>query len=176
MKPVSGILALGLLLVTAGAALAEGIAPVGEQIWARYVNDRFGVSAEVPALGFAAAPPPANGDGQAWTAWPNVEIAVYGTYWSVLADSFSGYRDMQRAFLEDDGAVITYEPERGNWFVFSGYLRDGRIFYDRTLIAPGCSIAANVHLVYPQDLRDPMDEITTRVSKSLAIDVSACDG
>ncbi|MBU1174242.1 MAG: hypothetical protein KKH72_02485 [Alphaproteobacteria bacterium] len=166
--------ALVLAGLLSGTALADGIAPADRQVWTRYVNERFGVFAEVPALGFAAEPPPENGDGQAWTAPPDVEIAVYGNYWTVMTDSFAAYRDMQRGYLTDDGATITYEPERTNWFVFSGYLADGRIFYDKTVIMPGCDVSANVHMVYPRDQRTPMDAITTRVAGSLALDAGAC--
>ncbi len=162
-------------IVGIASAVAAGLPGMDQQVWVHYFNPRFGVSADVPQIGFIAQPPPANGDGQGWMAPFGTEIAVYGAYWDVLDPDFVSHRATRRGYLVEEGARITYEPARSNWFVFSGYLADGRIFYDKTLIIPGCGVSANIHIVYSRMLRDPMDDITTHVAKSLTLAASACD-
>src|ERR1700722_305003 len=69
---------LAALLVCAGVAVAA-------QPWKRYGNDRFGVTADVPA-DWHAQPPPENGDGLTFLSPDGkASLAVYGRY--VMEDS-----------------------------------------------------------------------------------------
>ena len=81
----------------------------------------------------------------------------------MTADTFSAYRDLLRSYLLADGAEITYEPERANRFVFSGYLADGRIFDDKTVIVPGCPVSANVHIAFLRRTAEPKPRENSQV-------------
>ena len=52
------------LVLATSVAVAADIAPMKDQAFARYTNDRFGASAEVPAFGFSPRQPAMNGDGR----------------------------------------------------------------------------------------------------------------
>lgn len=165
-------LVLCALTAAAPAALADGIAVGSGQVFKSYVNARFGVAADVPRVGFSPEAPPANGDGRSWTGEGGAEISVFGSYWTALAEDFSGYRAASRRSLEAVGATITYAPSGANWFVFSAHTSDGRIFYDKTVTRPGCPVAGHVHLAYPEALRDVMDSIVARMGRTLHLAAS----
>ena len=154
---------------------AQAIVPADQQFWGSYDNLRFGVTAEVPLVGFSAMSPPENGDGQGYISDSGeAQIAVYGGYWTVLADSFSDYRVLQRQYLEDDGADITYEPSGSDWFVFSGYLGN-QIFYIKAMTTPNCEAAGHIYFLFPTAKRDEMSSIIEYMEDSLSLHASdAC--
>ncbi len=154
----------------AGAALAAlfgSAAMAGAADWRHYVNPRFGVSADIPAAGFTADPPPQNGDGQRWTARSDGgTIAVYGAN-QVVADDFAGYRVFALAAARESGIAVTYERHGADWFVYSGL--DGEtIVYER--VESGCAgtIVAAIRFDYPAAAKRRWDTIVKYGAASLA--------
>lgn len=173
MKPTALILCV--LVMTGPALAADMIPPAARQVWQDFTNERFGASAKVPTIGFVAEAPPANGDGQAWTAQDGtVRIAVYGSYWTVFETDFPGFRDKLREFLIEDGVTLETEQTGDTEFGFAGTLPDGRKFRDRTVIVPDCDIAAHTHIEYPASQAPVMDAIANEVTESLAIAEGYC--
>lgn len=171
-----GILFLPLLaMLAATVAHAQDLPGAAQQRWTTYVNERFGFSVDVPTKGLVALEPPVNGDGQAWEAADgDVLIIAFGSHWSASSDSFSAYKALSRSFLISNNASVTYEAEKGDWFVHSGYLEDGRIYYDKAVALPDCDIAAHIHLVYPTALKSEMGGIVQRMADSLGPSVAMC--
>jgi hypothetical protein len=139
-KTLAVLLAGALSLWPADAAAAGGG-------WQHYVNPRFGAAADVPARGFTADPPPANGDGQSWTSTADGgTVAVYGAN-QVVADDFPGYRRFVLKSAREDGLRITYDRHGEGWFVYSG--RSGAtIVYER--VEEACDgVVVAIHFRYP---------------------------
>lgn len=135
--------------------------------WRHYVNPRFGVSADIPIAGFTPDPPPANGDGQSWTASSDGgTIVVYGAFQVVAAD-FEGYRAWALAAAREGGIAVTYERHGAGWFVYSG-LNGARIVYER--VESGCAgtLVVAIRFDYPAVAKRLWDPIVKRGASSLA--------
>lgn len=176
MKQILISIAAATLALTATMmGWAAELSPADQQNWTTYSNARFFFSVDVPGDGIIALAPPENGDGQAWASADGlVEISAYGAHWSASAADFTGYEALERSFVVSDGASIAYRRLGDNWFVHSGYLSDGRIFYNKAVALPGCDIAAHIHLVYPETLKDVMDGIVERMARTLGPSVAVC--
>ncbi len=156
------------LVVTAFFMPMLFVAPAFSAQWERYVNSRFGTSAEVPARGFIAEPVPANNDGQIWkSADGRGSIAVYGSYISVV-DTFKQYRDFMLDSARSNGLDITYNVGGRSWFVYSGYLGND-IVYAKVVRSRNCSetVVNHIYLQYPKSQKLRYDAIVTRMAKTL---------
>jgi len=152
-----GRASLAALAALATAAAADG--------WTRYADPRFGAAADVPP-GFAAAEPPAGGGGLEFAgADGRARLAVYG-----LPNAEGQRLAEYSAFsLEEEaraGWTVTYDRTGDGWFVHSGR-KEGRIFYEKTILACGSRVVNSVWLEYPSDLKARFDPIVGRVSASL---------
>lgn len=157
------------LVVTALFIPLAFVEPAFSAHWERYVNARFGTSAEVPARGFTAEPVPANNDGQIWkSADGRGSIAVYGSY-LVVVDTFKQYRNFMLNTARGDGVDITYNVVGHGWFAYSGYLGND-IVYARVLISNNCNetVVNHIYLQYPKSQKRRYDPIVTRLAKTLA--------
>lgn len=155
------LIAAGIYLISVMAVMAGG--------WTAYKNPRFGTSVDVPVGNFAANQPPANGDGQSWTAADGKShISVYGGFMVSTAETFAGYRDFSRKVEREDGVKITYEAGKGDWFVLSGF-RGSDIVYMKAVLSRRCSpfVVNHIYLRYPASKRAEFDPIVTRMAKSL---------
>ena len=153
-------LAMALALAFGSAALADA--------WTTYVNPRFGTRADVPAEGFVADPPPQNGGGQSWSSTDGRgRISVYGTF-TVVADSFKGYRAFTLDAARDDGVAITYSAAKGDWFAYSGTV-GSEIVYEKAVLSRACDpvVANHIYLRYPADQRARYNAIVKRMATSL---------
>jgi len=164
----SGFLALAIMTLAVSALAAD---------WVRYTNPRFGATADVPAEGFIANPPPDNGDGQSWASEDGKgEIAVYGSF-VVINETFEAYRNFVIKSAKDEGLEITYDAEGHGWFAYSG--RQGSdIVYMKVIRAENCSalVANHVYLKYPASQKEGYDSIVRRMAKSLTSEPGmACD-
>lgn len=161
------LICCGLAFMGIVSAQAQGVVSADQQVWDRYVNQRFGVISDVPRVGFYTQLPSDNGDGQSYIDdTGEVEIRIFGSYWDVLADQFADYKEMQRDYLLDSGADITYSPSGKSWFVFSGYL-DNKIFYLKATTRSGCSVAGQIDFLYPKVERKAMSSIIERMEDTL---------
>ena len=155
-------------LAAAIACLSAFAAPAGAQEWTAYINPRFGTAADVPASGFRAEPPPANGDGQSWTsADGRGKIIVYGSFMAV-ADSVRGYRQFMLKSARESGVDVTYNTGRGDWFVYSG-LANGMIVYAKVRVTSPCGsmVANHIYLKYPANQQSYYGPIVQRMAASL---------
>ena len=149
------------LLVCAGVAVAA-------QPWKRYGNDRFGVTADVPA-DWQAQPPPENGDGLTFLSPDGkASLAVYGRY--VMEDSAASALDAGAQPMQ--GERVTYIKRGPGAVTVSGFQGD-RIFYRHALLSCGAQVWSNVELEYPADQKAALDPIVAHVVASLRSGVPA---
>lgn len=157
--------------LTASFALAAflssplALANNGDRI--RYDNARFGFTLELP-VGFYAGNAPSNGDGRAFRSRNGqINVITYAHY--ILASFQSEYAE-QKKFLEQEGANIVYDRMGDNWFAFSGYRKDGRIFYQRVMKTQDCQtdrIAAFVIIDYPRAAKTQIENDIGWITRSL---------
>ena len=147
------VLALIVALFALPAAAAE---------WGHYVNERFGVEADVPP-GFEPGEPPVNGDGLAFRT-PTAELAIYGSF--LATDDFEAEARQLIKYAEDDGWGITYQAVTPRWAVWSGK-QGSRIVYVRAVpICAGSGIGA-FQFTYQQADRKKFDPVVERLGRSL---------
>jgi hypothetical protein len=153
-----GVLAGLLLIAVAREAAAE--------TWKLYVNARYGTMAEYPADRFRPGNPPANGDGQSFTAKDGAQLAIFGSL-NVDNDTPASYEQ----FLRNGGRDfqdVTYRAAGTNWLVLSGNRGDS-IFYEKYVFAHGKDVDRIHGLVvtYGNDLKSVYDPIVARMARSL---------
>lgn len=148
-----------LMVVAAGLATIAA-APAAE--WGHYVNERFGVEADVPP-GFVAGEPPANGDGLAFST-PTARLAIYGSL--ISGGDFESAVAQRRRWAGDDGWAISYQASTPGWATWSG-IRGSRILYARAIAMCGGTIIGAFELEYSQVDRAAFDPVVNRLVTSL---------
>ena len=113
------LLALTFALIASPALAAD---------WGHYVNERFGVEADVPP-GFAPDAPPANGDGQRFVT-PTAELAIHGGL--IVEGDFESEVAQRLAWTQQDGWNISYQATTPSWASWSGR-KGSRILYVRAV-------------------------------------------
>jgi len=108
--------------------LALFATPLCADEWGHYVNERFGVEADVPP-GFAPGAEPANGDGLGF-ATPTAKLSIYGSL--IVEGDFESTVRQRIQWSKDDGWAITYEATTPSWASWSGK-RGSRILYVRAI-------------------------------------------
>lgn len=145
---------LGLLLLVMLTIHAESAAGATPN---EYCNERFGFCVTIPA-GFAAEPPPENGDGLRFTDSRGGSIVVSG-----INNVFEATLD---TVAKDEKAVfdrVTYEKQGENWLVLSGYCGDD-ILYSKIYVGAGC--LQSLRIRHPQALAKEYSSITAEVARS----------
>jgi serine/threonine-protein kinase len=141
------------------AALAAS--PAFAENWRRYHNERFGVSAETPA-GWTMGEAPVNDDGRKFSS-PD------GTAQVVISGMFAlDARDEEFARRAEplDGETVSYAKRGDGWIVLSG-LRDGRVFYRKSLLSCGGRVWNDLDIAYPQEDKARYDGIVAHMAASL---------
>jgi hypothetical protein len=154
------------LAASAFAAGAQGLD------WRPYVNQRFGYSVDIPTGFLWPLPPPPNGDGLAFeSADGQVSVSVWGSN-NALEWSFDDY--FRAALAREDLGRVTYQRKTEGWYVLSGYRPAPTpnwtgevIFYERVAIDSGGNAISGLLVLFPPALKDFMDPIVTRLSRSL---------
>ncbi len=147
------LLALAVALLASPALTAE---------WGHYVNERFGVEADVPP-GFAPAAPPANGDGQRF-ATPTAELSIYGSL--IVEGDFESNVAWRMAWNGQDGWNITYQAVTPSWASWSGK-KGSRIFYARAIRMCGGDAIGAFELEYSEADLKAFDPVVERLARSL---------
>ena len=108
---------------------SQGSTPPGYNM---YTNPRYGFAVLRPSS-FKAEPPPADGDGLAWTTLDGqVMLAVYG------ANNVLNYSPAQDEADDARLLSVVYSNISGNIVTVSGYKDNGRtIVYQRDVVGPG---------------------------------------
>ncbi len=135
--------------------------------WKRYTNERFGASAELPASGFVALPPPANGDGQTWRSIEDSsEITVFGSFLAPTT-GWNDYRKSRTEWFASGETEITYRAGGDDWFVLSGH-KNGRIVYLKVILSPHCDeqVANHLRVEYPVSRKAALDAVVTHMAAS----------
>jgi hypothetical protein len=114
------------------------VSPVLATDWGHYVNERFGVEADVPP-GFVPGTPPANGDGLGFST-PTSRLSVYGSL--IVDGDFESAVAQRMKWTAEDGWAITYQAVTPGWASWSGR-RGSRILYVRAIrMCGGAAIGA----------------------------------
>ena len=151
---------LAALMVVAAISATLSAAPAAE--WGHYVNERFGVEADVPP-GFAAGEPPANGDGMAFST-PTARLAIFG---SLIAEGdFESEVAQRMGWAADEGWAISYQASTPGWATWSG-TRGSRILYARAIAMCDGAIIGAFELEYSQVDRAAFDPVVNRLVTSL---------
>jgi hypothetical protein len=137
------------------------VSGVCAESWRSYHNDRFGTTADVPA-DWKMQPPPENDDGRIFTSPDGrAELIVNGSYAGVVDPDELGSR------LEPmEGETIAYKQRKGEWAVVSGTKGD-KIFYRKTLLSCGNTVANNISIEYPTSEKGRYDPLVAHVEASL---------
>ena len=155
----------GLVAIFAGFSLA---ASAEESGWATYANERFGTTADYPALFSRRERPPENGDGQAFrTADERALLRVYGSY-NALNET---PRQMMQS-RRQSGIAYGYQEATSRWFVLSG-TRGDRISYVRCALSDKASdVVGCVEIEYPASEAGDWNPRVARISRSLRFGTS----
>jgi hypothetical protein len=148
------LLALCLALFAAPALAAAG--------WSHYVNERFGVEADVPP-GFVPGVPPVNGDGLGFST-PTAALSIYGSL--IVEGDFESVVRQRMAWNEQDGWSITYQAVTPSWASWSGK-QGSRIFYARAIRMCGGDMYGAFELEYSSADLKAFDPIVDRLVASL---------
>lgn len=136
--------------------------PVFAADWGHYVNERFGVEADVPP-GFEPGSPPENGDGLGFST-PTAKLSIHGSL--IIEGDFESQVAQLIQWDKDDGWAITYEASTPSWASWSGR-RGSRILYVRAIqICDGDAYGA-FELEYSEADLQAFDPIVNRLVRSL---------
>lgn len=141
-----------------GLIIAAGMMFAGPAKAYTYTNPNYGTSATFPARAFPRIDPPSQ-EGQVWRSDEGAELVVYAIEngeWSTPRDLVRWRKGLDR---------VTYQRTGRNWAVVSGFLADGRIFYERYIFRGRLTHSVSVR--YPEALRDPYDGLLKSITESL---------
>lgn len=148
----------GLRASFAALLLAGGVILAAPAQAYTYTNPLYGTSATFPARAFPLIAPPTP-EGQIWRSDEGAELVVYAiedAEWSTPRELVRWRQGLDR---------VTYQRTGRNWAVVSGYLPDGRIFYERYIFRG--KLTHSVSVRYPEALRDPYDGMLKSITESL---------
>ena len=148
-----------LILALSSMAAAASLTPYG--------NTRFHYRVHVP-VDLTPLPPPDNGDGQAWQSADGVvRVAAWGSYALGVLDipTVNSYALRREQWEKKAGNRITYRKILTGAFLLSGYLKDGRIFYQKTLVRNGTE--TSVRIEYPVNRRAIWDKRVADIAGTL---------
>ena len=151
---------LRLALICALVA-AAGLA-VAASAWRWYANDRFGVSADVPA-DWREQPPPENDDGRIFLSPDGkAQLIVNGGF--VIAETPAG--ELEALATPRAGERAAYVKRGPHAVILSGTSGDN-IFYRRTILTCSDQVWNNVEFTYPASDKKAFDALVTHVAQSL---------
>ncbi|WP_342642915.1 hypothetical protein [Rhodoligotrophos ferricapiens] len=154
-------------LALASLSIAMVVTADASSTWRRHVDNRLGLSVDLPAKGFVAADPAPGNEGIRLVASDGSgEISVYSVPLSSM--SFSAFRRQLIEGARDYGARITYTAGGDNWFVFSGLWKDQIVYY-KVLLKQVCGTptAHQFHLRYPRNQKRSYDPVIARMDDTL---------
>ena len=150
----------------AAACLASiaALYPVSaEQGYRTYHNDRFGVSADVPA-DWKPGREPDNNDGLVFTSPDGAStITVSGILNADDTPASQVISDEQRA---QSGETVTYRNKGPRQAVVSG-TREAMIFYRKTMLSCRDQVVNHLVIEYPAAKKQDFDTLVTHVAGSM---------
>ncbi|RYH00582.1 MAG: hypothetical protein EON57_10905 [Alphaproteobacteria bacterium] len=142
--------------------LALFATPLYAAEWGHYVNERFGVEADVPP-GFAPGTEPANGDGLGFST-PTAQLSIYGSL--IVEGDFESAVAQRMQWTKDDGWAITYQAVTPSWASWSGK-RGSRILYVRAIRMCDGEMYGAFELEYSEADLKAFDPVVGRLVRSL---------
>jgi hypothetical protein len=153
-------LSLRLALICAFAASANLAGAASAWRW--YANDRFGVSADVPA-DWREQPPPENDDGRIFVSPDGkAQLIVNGGFVTEETAALA----LEAHASPRAGERATY-VKRGAHAVILSWTSGDNIFYRRTILTCSDKVWNNVELTYPASQKQAFDPLVTHVAQSL---------
>jgi hypothetical protein len=144
------------------ALLAFAAAATAASQYRSYVNERFGMTADVPT-DWKADPPPENSDGLHFRSPDQrASLAVYGRL-NISDTVDDAMRDYETPGKDE---TITYRHRERRAVVVSG-IRGDTIFYSRHVLSCRDEIWNSVHIEYPATEKAAYDALVTHVARSL---------
>jgi hypothetical protein len=130
--------------------------------WGHYVNERFGVEADVPP-GFAPGQAPANGDGRAFST-ATARLSIHGSL--IVEGDFESTAAQRIQWTADDGWAVTYQAVTPGWASWSEK-RGSRILYTRAIRMCGGAAIGAFELEYSEADLKAFDPVVERLVASL---------
>lgn len=153
-RPMRTLLALCFAFIAAPALAAAD--------WGHYVNERFGVEADVPP-GFEAGAPPVNGDGLGFST-PTAHLSIYGSL--IVEGDFESKVQQLIGWNKDDGWDVTYEASTPSWASWSGK-KGSRILYVRAIRMCGGDVYGAFEFEYSSADLKAFNPVVDRLVASL---------
>src|ERR1700761_4056754 len=145
------------------AAVATLYPANAEQGYRTYRNDRFGVSADVPA-DWKPGQEPDNNDGLVFTSPDGAAtITVSGI---LNADNEPASRMIAEEQQAQSGESVTYRSKGPRQAVISG-TRDAKIFYRKTMLSCKDQVVNHLVIEYPVAQKQDFDALVTHVASSM---------
>jgi hypothetical protein len=130
--------------------------------WRRYANDRFAVSADVPA-DWREQPPPENDDGRIFLSPDGkAQLIVNGGF--VMEETLA--KALDALATPREGERVAYAKRGASAMILSGSSGDN-IFYRRTILTCSGQVWNNVEFTYPASEKQAFDRLVTHVAQSL---------
>ena len=146
----------GACFLAAGLCVAAA-APASTEPGVRYVNERFGFSADIPE-GFVADDPPDNGDGQAYHSATGHAFLSVSAIGNAAEESLGTFMDDAKADCLRDPPE--YFVLRTNWAVLSCCTKDGILYTKTFMRGQGMdAVFTTARMTYPVGERSRWDAV-----------------
>ena len=143
------------------AVLATLVPALAGQAYKRYINERFGVTADRPA-DWLPGNEPENGDGLRFTSPDGTAfVSISGSL-----HTFGTVKEYLDIVAEEKGAQVTLEKRGPRSLVQSG-VRGDVIFYKRSLLTCKDEVWNNLVIEYPAARKREFDALVAHVAASL---------
>ncbi|GLY37909.1 hypothetical protein Amsp01_039330 [Amycolatopsis sp. NBRC 101858] len=128
-----------------------------------YTNSRFGFTTQVPPGYTASSWVPEDGEGMRFS---RDDLGATLTVWGTNAGGRRPADQLAQlvASTEGDGGRVTFRTADSEGYAVSGYLGDGRIFYERASLGAGST--AGLRWVYPAEHKTELDKPVTDTVKA----------
>ena len=134
-------------------------------VYGCYTNHKYGYVVAWPKKYLTGQGESDSGDGQVFSSPDGqARLACWASFNDVLGESIG---QAYAQALQEAGTQVSYKHLGKDFFVISG-IRDGRVFYRKTLLAHG--VQASFELRYAEQLKAAFDPIVKDVARSISVD------
>ncbi len=129
----------------------------GQLTYDTYCNSRFDYCVEYPTT-LEPQPEAENGDGRLFIS-KNKKVKLFA--WANISLDEDLESKLETTIR---GKKVVYKAVKKDWFIVSGYNKDGNIFYQKTILSNG--IFKTVILEYPIAEKPTYDKVCEKLAKS----------
>ena len=153
-----------MVLLAFTGLLLNAVGALAQETYKSYCNSRHGYCISYPGS-LILQSKASSGDGDSFVSEDGqATLTVWGASDSLQKELKAGYKSSMR------GKKVTYNVLRKNWYVISGYTKQNRIFYQKTVLLNG--VLKNFLLEYPTAKREVYDKTCRLIGNSLMGDGS----